>query len=175
MGTAKQPEKVKLFTAILTCDLTILPPVYTILQDGLGPICLLSPVMDFHYTRYYEPEMGINLKRQFLGFEKPVMPDDLVEIKLNTNQIEKEFSTNEKRTVNLDPGYLAPAKVVLVTTKDFSHRIYLGKGIYGEITLLFRRSRFEPLPWTYPDYRSQECHQFFQELRKQYMEHRKVK
>lgn len=172
MGIPKQPQLVKLFTGILISDLSLLPHTHTRLQEEFGETDIFSPIMDFTYTQYYEPEMGPGLKRQFLSFKNLTQPDRIVDIKLNTNSLEDNLAIDNKRRVNLDPGYLTPASIVLVTTKDFSHRIYLSKGIYAEITLLFRHGKFEPLPWTYPDYRSPEYHQFFQRLRERYMEQR---
>lgn len=169
MGKIKEPEPAKVFAGLLISRLSLLPQVYRLLEEELGPIDLSSQVWDFNYTNYYEAEMGADLKRQFLGFGSLVSPDRLVDIKLFTNELEQALAEGEKRLVNLDPGYLTAAKVVLVTTKDFAHRLYLGRGIYGEVTLLFQRKRFEPLPWTYSDYRSEAYQQFFQELRAKYM------
>ena len=92
-----------------------------------------------------------------------------MDLKLFTNQIEQSLAANAKRTVNIDPGDPTPARVVLASTKDFGHRLYLGKGIYGEVTLMYQKKEFQPLPWTYPDYRSEAYHQFFRELRGLYM------
>ena len=168
MGRAKEPEPVKLFVGVLAAAPELLPEVRDHLEKALGPVDLSSPLWDFGYTRYYEAEMGPTLKRQFWSFAPLVDPGRLPEIKLFTNQVEEEFALQGRRRVNLDPGYLASAKVVLVTTKDFSHRVYLGRGIYGEITLMYRRGQFVPLPWTYPDYRSPDYHRFFAELRALY-------
>ncbi|MGB9920721.1 MAG: DUF4416 family protein [Moorellales bacterium] len=168
MGRAREPEPVKLFVGVLAAVPEMLPEVRGRLEEVLGPVDLASPVWDFHYTRYYEAEMGPTLKRQFWGFASLMDPGRLPEIKLLTNRLEEEWAVRGRRRVNLDPGYLASAKVVLVTTKDFSHRVYLGRGIYGEITLMYRRGQFLPLPWTYPDYRSPDYHRFFAELRALY-------
>ena len=92
-----------------------------------------------------------------------------MDIKLSTNRLEQSLSVNGKRTVNIDPGYLTPARVVLASTKDFGHRLYLGRGIYGEVTLMYQKKEFRPLPWTYPDYRSEPYHRFFEELLRVYM------
>lgn len=168
MGKVREPGPVKLFVGVLAADPALLAPVRVRLEQELGPVDLTSPLLDFTFTRYYEPEMGPSLKRQFWGFARLVSPDAMPEIKLFTNTVEEEFSLGGNRRVNLDPGYLAAAKVVLVTTKDYSHRLYLGRGIYGEVTLMYRRGEFEPLPWTYPDYRSEAYRRFFTDLRALY-------
>ena len=169
MGEVKEPKPVKLFVGLLTATLSLLPHIRSSLESDFGPVELESRLIDFDFTRYYEPEMGSGLKRQFWGFQNLIVPGELPEIKLMTNELEKASAVEGRRLVNLDPGYLAAAKVVLATTKDFAHRLYLGQGIYGEITLLFRHGRFEPLPWTYPDYRSEEYYPFFYDLRKLYL------
>ena len=168
-GKFEAPKPVKVFVGLLITQLFILPQVYKLLEEKLGAIDLKSQLMDFNFTRYYEAEMGLELKRQFLSFHNLMSPDELVEIKLFTRELEQSLAKEGKRLVNLDPGYLTPAKIVLASTKDFSHRLYLGQGIYGEVTLLFRHKRFEPLPWTYPDYHTEAYQRFFYELRAQYM------
>lgn len=169
MGEPKEARPVKLFIGLLTATPSPLPRIRNSLERDFGPVELESRLMDFNFTTYYEPEMGSGLKRQFWGFRNLIDPERLKDIKLSTNGLEKALATGGKRTANLDPGYLTGAKVVLASTKDFAHRVYLGRGIYGELTLLFHHGKFESLPWTYPDYRSEEYHQFFYELRRLYL------
>jgi len=132
---------------------------------NFGPIALVSPAFDFTETDYYTPTMGTNLKKQFLAFEKPIDPAELASIKSTTNEWELEYAAlgqhAEPRPLNLDPGYITPAKLVLASTKDHAHRIYLGHGIYAELTLSFRFGRWQPFDWTYPDYRREDFQQFF--------------
>lgn len=170
MGRASQPGVVKIFLGILVARPALIGEIEAVLIERLGPVDVRSEVLDFGYTDYYEGEMGKGLKRNFLGFRNLVAPDRLVDIKLWTNGLEgSAFCHEGRRWVNLDPGYLTPAKVVLATTKDYAHRLYLGSGIYGEVTLTYRDGRFEPLPWTYPDYRSGDYDAFFLQLRATYM------
>lgn len=169
MGQAREPEPVKIFVGILTAQLSLLPKVNSLLEERLGPIDIESEILDFDYTRYYEEEMGPELKRHFLGFRGLVHSEALVEVKLITNQMEQAMSEQGKRLVNLDPGYLTAAKVVLASTKDYAHRIHLGNGIYGEVTLIYHGKRFQTLPWTYPDYRSEAYHGFFKRARTAYL------
>jgi hypothetical protein len=169
MGEVKEPQPVKFFVGILTA----LPPALTglrgPLEERFGPVDSESDLLEFAYTDYYEPEMGAGLKRKFWGFRRLAVPDVLVDLKLFTNRVERTLAFNGKRTVNVDPGYLTAARVVLASTKDFAHRLYLGKGIYGEVTLMYQKKDFQALPWTYPDYRSEAYLQYFRELRKVYM------
>jgi len=169
MGQAKDPQPVKAFVGILTARVSLLPEVDELLQERLGPIDVGSETLDFDYTRYYEAEMGSGLKRRFLGFERLAHADALVETKLFTNELEQKLSEEGRRRVNLDPGYLTAARVVLASTKDYAHRLYLGRGVYGEVTLIYQERGFQALPWTYPDYRSEPYHQFFRHLRRAYL------
>jgi hypothetical protein len=138
-------------------------------EAAWGPVALASPAFDFEETDYYRTSMGEGLKKQFLAFEKPFDPAELVELKLQTNQWEAQYAalrkSAESRPLNLDPGYITLAKLVLASTKDFSHRIYLGRGIFAEITLQYRGGGWQPSEWTYPDYRRADFQQFFTQCR----------
>jgi hypothetical protein len=175
MGKPKLALDVKLFAAITFNNKDIYEAIKSILTEKFGAIDTLSAIYDFIYTQYYAKEMGVNLQKQFLGFEKLIRPEGLPDIKLMTNEIEQRFSWESKRQVNIDPGYLTGAKVVLATTKNFDHRIYLGKGIYGDVHLRYRGNKFLLTEWTYPDYREMIVIEFFARLRKKYMkEYRKM-
>lgn len=168
MGEIYQPLPVKLFLGVIFSDPQNLPAVRRRVEAELGPVELESPVYDFDYTNYYEKEMGPRLGRQFWALADLRPRESLPEFKLTTNNLESEFASEEKRTVNLDPGYLSEANLVLASTKNFYHRLYLGRGIYGEVTLIYRKGGFESLPWTYPDYRDPRHQRFFLELRSLY-------
>ena len=94
---------------------------------------------------------------------------DLYRIKLYTHRLEKKFLAAKLRQINIDPGYLDLAKLVLATTKDYAHRVFLRKGIFAEITLSFRGDSFGANDWTYPDYRTQEYIDIFNQIRKLYL------
>ncbi|MFH1996070.1 MAG: DUF4416 family protein [Candidatus Omnitrophota bacterium] len=121
-----------------------------------GELDFIGDLLAFDKTTYYNSEMGEGLKRQFISFRPLIEQDRAHLIKLTTNKIERQLSGNKKRAVNIDPGYLELSKFILLTTKDYSHRVYLGRGIFSELTLLYRDKKFCPLEWTYPDYRSKE-------------------
>ena len=140
-----------------------------------GPVLLRSADMPFDLTDYYEPEMGSGLQRRFLAFGNLFDPANLTEAKLWTNTLEAELareSDGPARPVNLDPGYVTAAKLVLATTKNRGHRIYLSRGIYAEITLAYRDGDWRPLPWTYPDYRTSGYIAFFRQLRDELLKRR---
>ncbi len=139
------------------------------IEEAWGPIALESPRFLFDQTTYYEAVMGRDLRKTFFALARPADPAGLAGWKTATNAWEEEYSTasghEEPRPLNLDPGYLALGKLVLASTKDFAHRIYLGQGIYAEITLYYRMHQWRHHEWTFPDYRSEPYHRFFTECR----------
>jgi len=142
------------------------------LAETLGPVIYRSDWRPFDYTDYYYEEFGSPLIRAFFFFD-PRPQEDLVEVKHRAYEVEKAFSREGRRTVNLDPGYLLLSRVVLSTFKDFAHRIYLGRGVFAEVTLIFQKGSFRPLPWTYPDYAAPETLNLFNRLREEYKRHLK--
>ncbi len=136
-----------------------------------GPITIRSKTLDFDFTSYYEQEMGLNLLRFWTGFEKTVQPERLYEFKLATNNLEQKFASHGKRKVNLDPGILSLHNLILATTKNYAHRIYLGHGIYAELTMIYHSGRYRPLEWTYPDYKTETCQEFLARCRKFLINH----
>ncbi|OGC96493.1 MAG: hypothetical protein A2W25_15005 [candidate division Zixibacteria bacterium RBG_16_53_22] len=143
---------VKLIAGVLFQRNIALPHVETCLIDAFGPIDSMSPTFDFTFTDYYLSEMGSNLKKRFYSFERLVSPDTLADIKHATIAIEAGFAGPDGRTVNVDPGYLEESKLVLASTKNFSHRIYLRDNIWAEVTMRYMRGKFVTHDWTYPDY-----------------------
>jgi hypothetical protein len=143
----------------------------SVLERRFGPIDLRSLRRPFTESAYYEPEMGPELDRWWVSFETLVTEADIASIKSVTNAIESDLADDDgRRRVNLDPGYLVPSRLVLATTKNFAHRIYLADGIYGEVTLMWRHDTFIPMEWTYPDYCSRDATEFFIATRERLME-----
>ncbi|MFH0772644.1 MAG: DUF4416 family protein [Candidatus Omnitrophota bacterium] len=172
MGAAKKHKPVKLIVGMISNDPELFFKTEKILERPFGPVDFRTSLLDFAFTDYYEPEMGKNLKRQFISFRRLVNPENLPQIKLYSGKLELKFSVSRKapsRRINIDPGYVTDAKFVLATTKDNQHRIYLGKGIFGEITLKFTDKTFLPWEWTYRDYQTKEYVDIFNEIRKIYM------
>jgi len=171
MGNIKKHPPVKLIVGMITPDPDLFSSVEEILTQRFGPMDFYSDIMPFNFTNYYIKEMGENLLRKFIGFEKLISPEELVEIKHFTNGIEKEFlvERTNKRRINIDPGYVTAAKLILASTKDHIHRIYLRDGIFAEITLQMEGNTFHPWQWTYPDYRSKEYIEIFNNIRNMYM------
>lgn len=169
MGRLQTPRPVKLFIAMLSSD----PSMFDLCKEELsrqyGPIDMETAPALWEFTDYYANEMGRGLLRKFIFFENPIDPSGLSSIKNLTNQIESatavESAGKIRRRINLDPGYVTEAKVVLASTKDYSHRIYIGGNIYAEVTLRYRGRSFEPLEHTYPDYRTREYIDMFNKAR----------
>ncbi len=139
------------------------------LSKRLGPLDYESEKINFNYTDYYNEEMGSPLYRRFVAFERLRDPATLLNVKLFTLKIENIFSKDGRRQINIDPGYIDKAKLVLATTKDFYHRIYLGKGIYAEVTLHYQNKDFQDFSTTYPDYRSRLYKDIFIFIRGKYL------
>src|SRR5262245_5488897 len=172
MGAIRQFTPVKLFVGVLVANSKFIPQVEERLIAAFGAIDHRSPVIPFDFTNYYEAEMGDIIDRIFFSFERLIEADQLPEIKRQTNQLEadlapilKTTATNVKRPVNLDPGYIEQAKVILASTKNFYHRICLSQGIFGEVTMHFRNNTYQFFPWTYPDYQSKDYQEFFLKMR----------
>lgn len=173
MGKISTPLPVKLICGIIFSGQEVLQHAIERLQVRLGSIDVHSEIFPFTHTDYYRKEMGKDLGRVFVAFERLIRCEQLPEIKILTNGLEKSLALNSagklKRRINIDPGYLEASKLVLASTKNFSHRIYLQKGIHAEVTLQYRQNRFQPLTWTYPDYQDPRVLKFLREVRRVYM------
>jgi hypothetical protein len=171
MGMISSPGPVKLFTGMIAGETALFEELISVLEGMFGAADLTGPVWPWTYSTYYREEMGPELKRQFVFFGRLIQPDEIAGVKRTTNALEEKYrNANGSRRINLDPGYLDAAKLVLVSTKDFSHRIYLARGIYGEVTLIYSHNDYQPLHYTYPDYRSDDHRGLFRKARRLYME-----
>lgn len=168
MGKVIPHKKIKLIFGFIYNNQDILNKTEILISNKYGPIDYHGKQIEFSHTDYYNEEFGDNLKRKFISLKRLLSPENIYKIKLLTNKIEHKFSTRDKRTINIDPGYLTLAKLVLLTTKDHSHRIYLRKGIFAESTLKFNNGTYAPWETTYPDYRSADYIQIFNEIREIY-------
>ena len=169
MSRLTPPEPVKLFVGAFSADPDALDEVFKALEGSFGPVDWRSPAMMFDRTRYYEKEMGRPLHRRFAAFERLIPPEFLVDVKIATAEVEEARSEGGRRKVNIDPGYVSAERLVLATGKNYVHRIYLGRGVYADLTLVFSRGAFRALQWTYPDYAAPELIDQFNELRARYM------
>lgn len=177
MGQIRQHSPVVLFLAAFSRHAAALDWAQRRATDCWGPIALATDPFDFDDTGYYDATMGRGLKKTLWAFRELTDPASLVDIKRRTNDWEAEYARtfvgDEARPLNLDPGYVTEAKLVLATTKDRDHRIYLSRGIYAEVTLYYRRGQgWQARSWTYPDYRSPAYHAFLTRCRN-YLRERK--
>lgn len=158
MAEATAPQPVKLICGMISSRIELFEQAQELLAEANGPVDVFSEVYAFDFTHYYDQEMGSPLYRRFVAFERPIPPDAVVEAKIATNAMEAEFAEmcggQPRRPINLDPGYIESSKLVLASMKNFSHRIYLGRGVYAEVTLMYHKGRWDALPWTFPDYAS---------------------
>ncbi len=170
MGTPRHPEKIKLVVSLFFGDAKIYEKARKDLVRKFGVVDFESNLLDFTHTSYYEGEMGSPLKRKILSFRKLFNVKSIFKVKVITNSLERKYSHGGKRAVNIDPGYLTLSKLILFSTKDYTHRIYLDKGIFAEVTLFYKDGRFNGWPWSYPDYKSTEYSDIFENIRRIYNE-----
>ena len=168
MSNPSEAEDVKLISSLFSADANLIDRVILEMEGLFGPTDWISPAFFFDRTKYYEKEMGWPLHRRFISFKTLVRPQDIVEIKWKTNALEKRESQRGKRKINIDPGYVALERLVLATGKNYTHRIYLSKGIFADLTLIFQRGSFSPLAWTYRDYGDPESIDYFNGVRERY-------
>lgn len=175
MGKIKEQKYVKLFVGMIGKTETLFKKAEDLLKERFKEPDLISCVFPFDATTYYNNEFGKPLKKKFISFKELILEGMLSEIKVFTNALEEKFLNKGKRRINIDPGYLTTGKVVLASTKDSYHRIYLKDGIYAEVTLYFYKGGFHEFPWTYPDFKKKEYRDFFLKLRKRYLKALKEK
>lgn len=174
MWKLKEPNPVKLIVGILAANYQCLHSAADALTDKFGNADFTSEVWPFDKTDYYKEQMGPRILRQFISIERLIHPEKLAKVKLRTNKLEqrlvRRLGIPVSRPVNLDPGIIEPSKLVLATTKNYSHRIYIGRNMYAEVTLIFNKGSWQPLDHTYPDYRQQCYFDFFDKVRTRLLE-----
>ena len=164
MGVDKEFKKVKLFSGVIYSSRQVYEKTGKKLEKIFSFVDLESGEFNFDFTTYYNREMGSPLFRRFISFEKLISPEQLPDIKILTNRIEMETSIDGNRVVNLDPGYLSEANVIIATTKNYYHRVPLSKGIYAHMEYVIKRKKLVPLEWTYPDFKTPRYMDFFERL-----------
>ena len=174
MGQVQKTQPVTFIVGILAIDEDALAQTNELIAQQLGPVDSQSDAWPFTSTKYYAKEMSETLLRQFVSLAQPTEPPDLVKLKLTCNAMElahaRERGRGQRRAINLDPGYITPAKLILASTKDFSHRLYLDQGIFGEVTLQYVHSSWRSFPWSFPDYAEPRYHGFFNQVRSRLLE-----
>ncbi|MBU4287142.1 MAG: DUF4416 family protein [Proteobacteria bacterium] len=169
MSIPQSPKPAKLVAGLFMKEKSLIAPILTELVEKIGSIDMVSTWLPFNYTSYYEPEMGSPLFRRVLAFKSLVKQSSLPEIKIITNKIEKKYSKTDKRLVNIDPGYMLHERFVLATGKNYTHRIYIGMGIFANLTLIYQKGSFRKLSWTYPDYTEKNMLTYLEMIRNKYV------
>ncbi len=171
MGKPKEPEPAKLFMSLITLEDDISRQGLEDLRSIFGETDTVSERLPFDLTEYYTDEMGKPLFRRFVTFGRLIPIRTLPDVKLATNRLEEKYARPDGgRRINIDPGYICLEHVILATTKGYTHRPYLRDGIYADLTLIYRNRSFQPLEWTYPDYRMEAVITLFNQSRKKYLE-----
>ena len=173
MAQPANPPVVKLICGMISARAELFDQVLSPLAETFGPVEAVSEVFDFDLTHYYDEQMGSPLYRRFVCFAGVADPSTLAEAKLKTHAIEADFAARydfAPRPINLDVGYIEPAKLILASMKNFSHRVYLSGGVYAEVTLLYRKGRWEALEWTFPDFASGRYDAFLTGVRRRLRE-----
>jgi len=169
LSVLKEPQKVKFFLNIIYKDNNAFNIAEEMIKKYISEIDYFSDTFPFDKTDYYAQEMGKPLSRRFAVLTGLKNREDIIPVKISSISIESKTAESGKRRVNIDPGYLTLENVILTTGKNYTHRIYLGKGVFADLTLIFQKSSYRPLNWTYPDYASSEIITFFNSLRTKYL------
>ncbi len=158
MSILKRPKDVQPVLSVLSSRWRdIWPQLESRLEGIFGKLEYVSNDIPFVETSYYNEELGVPIYRRLFSFQTLIPPERLVDIKLRTNALEDEFRDSRGRRIfNLDPGILSLERFILATGKEYTHRIYLGKGVWADLTLIFQKGKWVPLPWTYPDYAGED-------------------
>ncbi len=177
MGAVYDFEYEKLIVGVIYSDRELLDKALSILVSEFGEIEDASEEFSFskEFSDYYDEELGGEGLRRIYSFKKTVDPARQADIKIRTNEIEKELSVDGKRHINLDPGFINHGRLLLATTKKAGFRIPLKDGIYTEMTLYYARGAWQKLPWTYRDYQSERVQGFITKVRHKYLLERREK
>lgn len=165
MSSPKLREEAVLFAGTLYASPAVYKAAYSRLDEIFGPVMLETCPLDWNYSGYYREELGAPLFRNFIFFSSIIDTAVLPEVKVRFVELEEDFSEDGKRRINLDPGYLSLAKVVLSSRKNYSHRIHLGRSVFAELELIYEKNAFHSLPYTYYDYRSDSTVESFNRAR----------
>lgn len=174
MSHLTEPRPVKAISAIFSSNIDILNAAALRFEKIVGPLDYIGPELPFDQTDYYREEMGWPLVNRLFSATDLIEWGRLVDIKHQCMEVEKEFAQDGRRTVNLDPGIVSAERLVLATGKEAFHRIYLGLGVWADLTLVYKFGRFEALPWTYPNYQTPSMLAILTDIRNRYLEQLKA-
>jgi len=171
MSILKTPPPVKAIAAIFSADRKLLAEAGMEFEAEAGPIDYISREFLFDQTDYYREEMGWPIKKRFFSAERLMDPTDLIDLKIKAMAMEAGFVSDDgRRRVNIDPGYISAERLILATGKNYIHRVYLGRGVWADLTLIYESGEFRTLPWTYPDYAAKEVRLIMKDIRAKYLD-----
>ncbi len=169
MSRLRIPEPGLFLLSALAAEWEQWPALRERIEARFGPACFVSEALDFGHTGYYDAELGRPIARRLLAFENLAPLDCLVAAKHWTLEQEAAFARPDgRRRFNLDPGLLTQERLVLATGKNFTHRVYLGQGVWADLTLVYTGGDWLVLPWTFPDYAAEDMLELLTALREEY-------
>ena len=168
------PSPARLIVSVIYREEGRFGEVLPMLADRFVELGGTSGIFPFDRTDFYQKEMGAPLYRRFAVIGRLVPRDALAGAKKVAEELERRFSENGKRTLNIDPGLLTEENYILATGKNYSHRVYLRDGVFADLTLVYRKGEYQPLPWTYPDIASEGIRAFLEGAREDLREARKI-
>ena len=150
--------KSRLIIAVMYSDKDIYGECKKDLIELFGEVSKESDEYDFDkFTSYYEKEMGKRLVKRFIVFRKDVEKKELSDVKLKTTDIEKKYAKDEKRTINLDPGYLNESELVLASFKrGTNYKEQISDKVWLHKVLEFKGKEAITFWHTFPDYREKK-------------------
>ena len=149
-----------LFMAIMYSSEDVFTKTKNDLISKYGEVKAEGSSYAFSFTDYYEKEMGSNLKKKFLIFNKEISKQDLIDIKLFITEIEEKYSINNKRTINIDPGYLSSKEFVLATFKQRSFKEKIHDKVWLHKVLEFDGNNIKHFFHTFADYKDKNNQKF---------------
>ncbi len=175
MAAIRTVEPVVRFCAVISRHPELRDHAIERIESAWGAVVIRSTELEFAAGGFYAATMGADLRKTLVALDGFVDPAELANWKSQTNRWENELAQHarcpESRPLNLDPGYLTQAKLVLATTKDRDHRIYLRDGMFAEVTLTYVGKQWQAHRWTYPSYRTAEVARFATACRNRLRDH----
>jgi len=169
MAEAKIPKKAKLIAGIMWADEKARDAAIKKLTEKFGEIDSESEEYDFfQFTDYYKGEMGPKITKKIVSFKNLINREKLAAIKIFTNRLEEDVSGGKRRAVNIDAGYLTECNVVLASAKEMPHKPYIGKGVFADVVLRFRKGCYEAYDHTFPDHREGLVREYYKKAREIY-------
>lgn len=156
-------EKALLVAGFIYSDEEIYQRAKELLSPKWGEVTEESAAIPFEFTDYYQAEMGEGLLRRFAVFSTSFGAHRLKNAKKTAMHVEESLSLGGRRQINIDPGYLTADKLVLATHKQYPFSVAITEDISAVLELLYYTGSYQPLHWTYPDYR--QTVEFFNGLR----------